>query len=613
MRVPYNTGGVMRKTIPIYIIFLLVLIFSKPVNAELDILSLDYVPYAYPDTGFKSYWLVYGKVTPVWNEILITKSNFVDTEDGVTVNKEGEITAVVNNVVCEIPLSTSEYDILYYYGVSVFDEGYYFDTTKAYSECLSKLGKPIVWAGFYQESLKAYLVCVYKDSYLAKMYKPLDGKYKYTINFDYSIPGYSSSSLSLKVPDRKSIRDGNFEIIDEGYNLISGYNDYCDYSYLVNNFAFAVNKLNTRIFTRLPSYNTYKDKESNLVNDINYRSDAEVYTYDSVGRPVYKITSDGYVGVTSAVASLNGYLDNMWIEDYTINTNTKIIMGGELIKYTTSPIEAKVKLIIDKGWLGIKRLLPQPVINDVIPKSFDINSQQSKDVKISISNKGSEGNVIIKLGTGCSLLDMDYMSIHMLEGETKEVTANIRAKGVTSQTKVNCEIKVCDPSEQSCDSRTLYVTILPGCTNECTPGTPPYCDGNYVVTCSLSPNGCYTISKQYCENGCENGKCKEQVVAVCGNGICEVGETYDTCPSDCKTIVCGNGVCEYGENEDTCPIDCRVQPECKWWDIQCHISKLIEEIKYIAKNILLAILIVIALILLIRIIVIRLIRKVLYA
>ena len=45
---------------------------------------------------------------------------------------------------------------------------------------------------------------------------------------------------------------------------------------------------------------------------------------------------------------------------------------------------------------------------------------------------------------------------------------------------------------------------------------------------------------------------------VCGNGICEGGESTASCPGDCPPAgpVCGNGVCESGESSATCPGDC---------------------------------------------------------
>lgn len=48
---------------------------------------------------------------------------------------------------------------------------------------------------------------------------------------------------------------------------------------------------------------------------------------------------------------------------------------------------------------------------------------------------------------------------------------------------------------------------------------------------------------------------QEVAAAVCGNGICEEGETWAECFKDCPGA-CGNGDCEPGENADNCPWDC---------------------------------------------------------
>lgn len=44
--------------------------------------------------------------------------------------------------------------------------------------------------------------------------------------------------------------------------------------------------------------------------------------------------------------------------------------------------------------------------------------------------------------------------------------------------------------------------------------------------------------------------------AVCGDNTCEQGEDRTTCPQDCESVVCGNGKCEGGENYQVCPYDC---------------------------------------------------------
>ncbi len=50
----------------------------------------------------------------------------------------------------------------------------------------------------------------------------------------------------------------------------------------------------------------------------------------------------------------------------------------------------------------------------------------------------------------------------------------------------------------------------------------------------------------------------EDAGPVCGNGNCEPGETFESCPADCNDSPdpCGNGVCDAFEDCDGCPEDC---------------------------------------------------------
>ncbi len=44
---------------------------------------------------------------------------------------------------------------------------------------------------------------------------------------------------------------------------------------------------------------------------------------------------------------------------------------------------------------------------------------------------------------------------------------------------------------------------------------------------------------------------------VCGNGICEIGESASSCPTDCQLAVCPDGECQPPETTATCPQDCK--------------------------------------------------------
>ncbi len=87
--------------------------------------------------------------------------------------------------------------------------------------------------------------------------------------------------------------------------------------------------------------------------------------------------------------------------------------------------------------------------------------------------------------------------------------------------------------------------------------------GDAVCDVGESPLSCPQDCPDVCGDGVCSGienplNCGQDCPDVCGDGLCSGVEATTTCPADCGSA-CGDGVCNGSEDEQTCPADCAVQ------------------------------------------------------
>lgn len=105
-----------------------------------------------------------------------------------------------------------------------------------------------------------------------------------------------------------------------------------------------------------------------------------------------------------------------------------------------------------------------------------------------------------------------------------------------------CGDGVCGANEDPC-------TCPADCLVEGELGEETCCEDSDCLQASCGP---------CCAVMCVDFKCTAPVTqeSCCWNGMCEEGETFETCPEDCPEPYCGNGVCDGDETPCSCGQDC---------------------------------------------------------
>lgn len=230
------------------------------------------------------------------------------------------------------------------------------------------------------------------------------------------------------------------------------------------------------------------------------------------------------------------------------------------------------------------------------PESCDDGNPCTKDFCSPETDYQCEHSPIVGATEGCQELVETCRQYQCLESECQVVTLADCCGNEKCEAEENWES--CPQDCERCDDG-----------NPCTEDIYSYETGkcSYIKLTGLQP-GC--SAKVTCGSyTCKAGIC--QIIYksnCCGNKVCEVEESYETCPVDCPNcddknectideydyhlqkcvntsildvICCGNTVCETGETYENCPKDCPNcddDNECTKDSYDYHTQKCINEI-----------------------------------
>jgi hypothetical protein len=130
-----------------------------------------------------------------------------------------------------------------------------------------------------------------------------------------------------------------------------------------------------------------------------------------------------------------------------------------------------------------------------------------------------------------------------------------------------CNNRICENGEDNscpqdctvCGDRLCGAGELIGCPQDCGICLPSerVCLGQLLRVCNANGTAFEDFDCRAFDQACVSGDCREP--DVCGNGACELGETLESCATDCTTV-CGDRLCEGAETFTTCSTDC--EPQC---------------------------------------------------
>ncbi|MCD6513322.1 MAG: hypothetical protein J7L07_00185 [Candidatus Odinarchaeota archaeon] len=529
----------------------------------LTIESADYLPYAYASSDFTKTnlkfdkaWLVKFRLSSSGGQYVLTRNDLYDKEDKVAARDSMIIYGYIRFMRCVADVEEKSYPKEYHrlnYKIVKGPVGWSPEDICKYEGNLPTT----VFAytlfghiGFFHKDV----ICIYKEPY------------KYFQVHDIANPGYEAN-VHFKI--NKGTESDTIEInMRQGPDYFVGkskngkvgiliYNDQ-----IQKNSKFSCNALN-KIVPVHKRYggNTwwaigYPDLFDELDHFLAFEFEKKVEdkcvkqpwgAYHCSEEDIREIVNEYNELYERASCNMNCEVSGLPVKIVSV-INGKV----ETFNIPESLYSIPGLMFIDAKWLGIIQSIVNPKLVYFDGNSYSnkvyFEPMQSKSIKVKIKNENSIGGTI-----RIYLDDCDYLSgektTSIGPSETKEYSLIVKASSYKLKKGKDKTCRICVESysayipvpgyKKNVDCKTFYYHLKPSCRDKCKPGTYKCLDKYTSGYCELQPNGCYDYTPIECPNGCDyaTGRCKSKPQPpqppVCGNGICEPGETPENCPQDC--------------------------------------------------------------------------------